>query len=123
MLELRDVTRAAGREPVLSRASLVLSREAPTAIVGLTAYERDMLLRLLGGEEKPQSGSIKLDGKSPEYVVGLLDALVLARAEHSAAAPRAGSLRLDGKPTDEDPAEEARKEMLNRFANAHKGGK
>lgn len=63
MLELRDVTRAAGREPVLSRASLVLSREAPTAIVGLTAYERDMLLRLLGGEEKPQSGSIKLDGK------------------------------------------------------------
>lgn len=67
--------------------------------------------------------SIKLDGKSPEYVVGLLDALVLARAEHSAAAPRAGSLRLDGKPTDEDPAEEARKEMLNRFANAHKGGK
>lgn len=67
--------------------------------------------------------SIKLDGKSPEYVVGLLDALVLARAEHSAAAPRAGSLRLDGKPTEDDPAEVARKEMMDRFANAHKGGK
>lgn len=64
--------------------------------------------------------SIKLDGKSPEYVGGLLDALVLARAEQSAAAPRAGSLRLDGKPTEDDPAEVARNEMLNRFANAHK---
>lgn len=64
--------------------------------------------------------SIKLDGKSPEYVGGLLDALVLARAEQSAAAPRAGSLRLDGKPTEDDPAEVARKEMLDRFANAHK---
>ncbi len=67
--------------------------------------------------------SIKLDGKSPEYVGGLLDALVLARAEQSAAAPRAGSLRLDGKPTEDDPAEVARKEMMDRFANAHKGGK
>ena len=64
--------------------------------------------------------SIKLDGKSPEYVGGLLDALVLARAEQSAAAPRAGSLRLDGKPTEDDPAEVARNEMLNRFATAHK---
>lgn len=64
--------------------------------------------------------SIKLDGKSQEYVGGLLDALVLARAEQSAAAPRAGSLRLDGKPTEDDPAEVARKEMLDRFANAHK---
>nr|AGC71910.1 phage protein [uncultured bacterium A1Q1_fos_25] len=64
--------------------------------------------------------SIKLDGKSPEYVGGLLDALVLARAEQSAAAPRAGSLRLDGKPTEDDPAEVARKEMMDRFANAHK---
>ena len=63
VLELRDVTRAAGREPVLSRASLVLSRETPSAIVGLSAYERDMLMRLLAGVEKPQSGSIKLDGK------------------------------------------------------------
>ena len=63
MLELRDVSRAAGREPVLARTSLVLSRETPTAIVGLSAHERDVLIRVLAGAERPQSGSIKLDGK------------------------------------------------------------
>lgn len=63
MLELRDVSRAAGREPVLARTSLVLSRETPTAIVGLSAHERDVLIRVLAGAEKTQSGSIKLDGK------------------------------------------------------------
>ena len=66
--------------------------------------------------------SIKLDGKSPEYVGGLLDALVLARGEQVAASPRAGTLRLDGKDGNEDPAEAARKEMEDRFANAHKKG-
>lgn len=66
--------------------------------------------------------SIKLDGKSPEYVGGLLDALVLARGEQIAASPRAGTLRLDGKDGNEDPAEAARKEMEDRFANAHKKG-
>ena len=63
MLELKDVTRTAGREPMLSRASLVVSRDSPTAIVGLSAYQRDMLLRLLSGVDPPQSGSIRLDGK------------------------------------------------------------
>jgi len=63
VLELKDVTRTAGREPMLSRASLVISRDAPTAIVGLSAYQRDMLLRLLSGADPPQSGSIRLDGK------------------------------------------------------------
>ena len=66
--------------------------------------------------------SIKLDGKSPEYVGGLLDALVLARGEQVAASPRSGSLRLDGNGGNEDPAEAARKEMEDRFANAHKKG-
>ncbi len=63
MLELKDVSRAAGREQVLNRASLVMSRETPTAIVGLTTYERSVLARVLSGQDKPQSGSIKLNGK------------------------------------------------------------
>lgn len=63
MLELKDVSRAAGREQVLDRASLVMSRETPTAIVGLTAYERSVLARVLSGQDKPQSGSIRLNGK------------------------------------------------------------
>ena len=64
--------------------------------------------------------SIKLDGKDPVYVAGLVDALILARGEQVAASPRAGSLKLDGKDDNADPAEAARKEMLDRFANAHK---
>jgi hypothetical protein len=55
--------------------------------------------------------SVKLDGKSPEYVAGLLDALVLARGEHAAASPRAGSVRLDANESD-DPAAAARAKMI-----------
>ena len=55
--------------------------------------------------------SIKLDGKSPEYVGGLLDALVLARGEQVAASPRAGSVRLDANESD-DPAAAARAKMI-----------
>lgn len=63
VLELKDVSRAAGREHVLDRANLTLSRDTPTAIVGLDTYERGVLARLLSGADKPQSGSIKLGGK------------------------------------------------------------
>jgi len=57
--------------------------------------------------------SIKLDGKSPEYVGGLLDALVLARGEQIAASPRAG-FRADSQDND-DPAAAARDKMVAHF--------
>lgn len=63
MLELRDVTRTAGREPVLAGVSLTFSRDFPTAVLGLSASGREALLRLLAGADKPQAGSLKLDGK------------------------------------------------------------
>lgn len=63
MLELREVTRTAGREPLLNRVSLVFTREAPTAVLGLPEAGREALLRLLAGADKPQSGFVKLDGK------------------------------------------------------------
>jgi len=55
--------------------------------------------------------SVKLDGKSPEYVAGMLDALVQARGEQAAASPRAGSVRLDANESD-DPAATARAKMI-----------
>lgn len=55
--------------------------------------------------------SVKLDGKSPEYVAGMLDALVQARGEQAAASPRAGSVRLDANESD-DPAAAARAKMI-----------
>lgn len=63
MLELRDVSRSAGREPLLTHASLTFTREASTAVLGLSEAGREALLRLLAGVDKPQSGFVKLDGK------------------------------------------------------------
>lgn len=54
--------------------------------------------------------TIKLDGKSPEYVGGLLDALVMAHGEKAAAAPRTG-MRSDAQ-DNEDPAAAARAKMI-----------
>ncbi len=63
MLELKDVSRSAGRELLLVRASLTFQRDMPTAIVGLSPLGREALLRLLAGVDKPQAGSIRLGGK------------------------------------------------------------
>ncbi|TXH43611.1 MAG: DUF2213 domain-containing protein [Desulfurellales bacterium] len=64
--------------------------------------------------------SIKLDGQSGVYVAGSYATLMSVHADKAAASPRAGSLKFDGKDDIADPAEAARNEMLNRFANAHK---
>lgn len=63
MLELRDVSRSAGREPVLTHVTLTFSRETPTAVLGLSGEGREALLRLLAGADKPLAGFVKLDGK------------------------------------------------------------
>ncbi len=64
--------------------------------------------------------SIKLDGQSGVYVAGSYATLMSVHADKAAASPRAGSLKFDGKDDIADPAEAARKAMLDRFANAHK---
>lgn len=66
--------------------------------------------------------SIKLDGQSGVYVAGSYATLMSVHADKAAASPRAGSLKFDGKDDNADPAEAARKEMEDRFANAHKKG-
>ena len=57
--------------------------------------------------------SIKLDGKSDEYIASLIDFSVMAREEQTAAAPRAG-FRADAQDND-DPAAVARKKMVDHF--------
>ena len=63
--------------------------------------------------------SIKIDGKSAEYVAALIEFSVANREEQATASPRAG-FRADAN---QDPAEAARKEMMSRFESAHKGAK
>lgn len=63
MLELRDVTRSLGREPVFLGVNLEIARNAPLALLGLRdAAHRNAVLRLLSGVDRPQSGSVRLDG-------------------------------------------------------------
>src|SRR5579871_2718156 len=64
MLELQSVTRLARREAVLERASLAFSRNAPTAVLGLSLEARPAFLRVVSGLDQPQSGQIKLDGQN-----------------------------------------------------------
>jgi len=63
MLELRDVSRSAAREPVLVRASFACSADVPTSVLGLSAASREAFLNLLSGADRPQSGTIRLGGK------------------------------------------------------------
>jgi len=67
--------------------------------------------------------AIKLDGRSDAECSGLLEGLLHARGEQAAAAARAGAVKTDASAQDDsDPAEVARKEMLDRYSNAHKKG-
>jgi ABC-type sugar transport system ATPase subunit len=63
MLELKDVSRSQGKDPVLVQASRVFSQGAPTSVLGLPASLRGVFLGLLSGAERPQSGTIQLSGQ------------------------------------------------------------
>jgi ABC-type sulfate/molybdate transport systems ATPase subunit len=62
MLELRDVSRALGRIPILDRASIDFPSDVPTSVLGLSPRTRESILRLLSGADKPQTGTIRLGG-------------------------------------------------------------
>jgi len=63
MLELREVSRTVGREALLARASLSFTPGAPTAVLGLSPAGRAAFLRLLAGADRPESGTIRLNGR------------------------------------------------------------
>lgn len=63
MLVLRDVTRSLGRDPILAQTNLDFPDDTPTAVLGLSASQRDAFLKLLAGADKPQKGSVRLAGE------------------------------------------------------------
>jgi glycerol transport system ATP-binding protein len=62
MLELRSVTRSAGREPVFQQASLTFTLEMPTVLLGLSPAGRKAALRIIGGADRSEAGAILLNG-------------------------------------------------------------
>lgn len=63
MLVLRDVSRPLGKGLLLNRASVEFPPDVPTAVVGFAPSEREAFLRLLAGDDKPQTGVVRLAGE------------------------------------------------------------
>jgi ABC-type sulfate/molybdate transport systems ATPase subunit len=106
MLELNMVTSRAGRASGLAGASLAFGRDAPTAVLGLAEDACDGFLRLLSGVDRPQSGSVKLDGK---------DVVSLRREKGRIAQINgAGLVRLGRKTSRRDVSEPGRPKSRNR---------
>ena len=63
MLELKQALRSLGQGALLSGVDLTFTGEAPTSVLGLGASGRDLLLKLLAGNEKLRGGEIRLGGR------------------------------------------------------------
>ena len=63
MLELRSVSRSAGREAVFHQANLIFSPDTPTVLLGLSPEGRKVALRVIAGAERPDAGKILVDGR------------------------------------------------------------
>ncbi|GAB1387808.1 ABC transporter ATP-binding protein [Melaminivora sp.] len=68
-MELRGVTFGYGDRPVLRDLSLTVPRGKVTAIMGASGGGKTTVLRLIGGQQRAQSGQVLVDGQD----VGQLD--------------------------------------------------
>lgn len=62
-IELENICVSYGEKPVLKNVSLTIRPNSRTAIIGPTAAGKSQLLYLMTGLIKPNSGTIKFDGK------------------------------------------------------------
>ncbi|RUO33455.1 ATP-binding cassette domain-containing protein [Aliidiomarina sanyensis] len=62
LVEINDVHFARGNTPIYEGVSLVVPRGKVTAIMGPSGCGKTTLLRLIGGQLKPQSGTVKFAG-------------------------------------------------------------
>ena len=77
LIELRDVTFGYGERPVLAALSLTVPRGQVTAVMGASGGGKTTVLRLIGGQQRAQSGAVLFDGQD----IGAMDpdALYTAR--------------------------------------------
>ena len=76
LVELRDVTFGYGERPVLAALSLTVPRGQVTAVMGASGGGKTTVLRLIGGQQRAQSGAVLFDGQD----VGAMDANALYAA-------------------------------------------
>jgi phospholipid/cholesterol/gamma-HCH transport system ATP-binding protein len=63
-VELANVSFAYERRPVLAGISMMIPRGKVVAIMGGSGCGKTTILRLIGGQLKPQSGRVIVDGQS-----------------------------------------------------------
>jgi putative ABC transport system ATP-binding protein len=61
-IELQDVAKGYGRQPVLENACLAVAKGCALAVVGRSGSGKSTLLRLMGGLEAADTGTIRVDG-------------------------------------------------------------
>jgi putative ABC transport system ATP-binding protein len=61
-IELQDVAKGYGRQPVLENACLTVAKGCALAVVGRSGSGKSTLLRLMGGLEAADTGTIRVDG-------------------------------------------------------------
>ena len=67
--ELRNVTFSYGDRDILRDVSLTVPRGRVTALMGASGGGKTTVLRLLGGQQRPQAGQVLVDGQD----IGTLD--------------------------------------------------
>lgn len=70
LVEIRDLNFSYDKRPILTGVNLTVPRGKVVAIMGSSGCGKTTLLRLIGGQVKPQSGAVKVSGQ----VVHELDA-------------------------------------------------
>jgi phospholipid/cholesterol/gamma-HCH transport system ATP-binding protein len=63
LVELRDLTFGYGERVVLDRLSLQVPRGQVTALMGASGGGKTTVLRLIGGQVRPQAGEVSFDGQ------------------------------------------------------------
>ena len=61
-IDVREVSKAYGTQPVLDRASLAIERGALVAVRGRSGSGKSTLLRLIGGLEPADAGTVRVGG-------------------------------------------------------------
>jgi putative ABC transport system ATP-binding protein len=62
-VELDEVSKSYGAQPILERASLTVARGELVVVVGRSGSGKSTLLRLIGGLESPDRGVVRVDGR------------------------------------------------------------